>query len=128
MVAVAQLQLIAIIILALALSYVLYLYWKRQDMIECPSCGARVDLYAEECPHCGHEKDPLVSEMEQEQSVPEADEADDRSETERGDTGAENVQDVNEDRDDAVEEYVCDECGKVFDSEHGLKTHAAQQH
>jgi uncharacterized Zn finger protein (UPF0148 family) len=55
-------KLIAIVLILAALVYILYLWSKRKDQISCPSCGARVNIYAEECPHCGHEKgEPVES-------------------------------------------------------------------
>lgn len=53
---------IAIVVLLAALAYLLYLWSKRRDQIKCPSCGTRVNMYAEECPSCGHEKGEAVSE------------------------------------------------------------------
>lgn len=49
----------AIVLLLAALAYVLYLWSKRKEQIPCPSCGARVNMYGDECPHCGHEKDGI---------------------------------------------------------------------
>lgn len=57
-------KLIAIVLILAALVYILYLWSKRKDQISCPSCGARVNIYAEECPHCGHQKgEPVDTEQ-----------------------------------------------------------------
>ncbi len=53
---VQDMKLVAIVLILAALVYILYLWSKRKDQISCPSCGARVNIYAEECPHCGHQK------------------------------------------------------------------------
>jgi len=59
---VQDLRLIAIVLLLAALAYVLYLWSKRKDQIPCPECGARVNIYADKCPHCGHQKGEDVEE------------------------------------------------------------------
>lgn len=62
---VEDMKLIAIVLILAALAYILYLWSKRKDQIPCPSCGARVNIYAEECPHCGHRKgEPVEEESE----------------------------------------------------------------
>ncbi len=53
---------VAIVLVLAALVYLLYLWSKRRDQIPCPSCGARVNIYANKCPHCGHEKGEKVEE------------------------------------------------------------------
>lgn len=63
---VQDMKLIAIVLILAALVYILYLWSKRKDQIPCPSCGARVNIYAEECPHCGHRKGEPVEDMEDE--------------------------------------------------------------
>lgn len=67
---VQEMRLIAVVLILAALAYILYLWSKRKDQIECPACGARVNIYAEECPHCGHkkgepvEKEPVETEAQ----------------------------------------------------------------
>lgn len=61
---VQDMKLIAIVLILAALVYILYLWSKRKDQIPCPSCGARVNIYAEECPHCGHQKGEPVEDEE----------------------------------------------------------------
>lgn len=53
---------VAIVLVLAALVYLLYLWSKRRDQIPCPSCGARVNIYADKCPHCGHQKGEKVEE------------------------------------------------------------------
>lgn len=60
---------VAIILVLAALAYLLYLWSKRKDQIPCPSCGARVNIYADECPHCGHKKGESVKGEEAADSI-----------------------------------------------------------
>lgn len=61
---VSSMQALAVVAILAALAYVLYLWNKRRETIECPGCGARIDVYADECPHCGHAKGEPVAGME----------------------------------------------------------------
>lgn len=49
-------QAIAVVVILAALAYILYLWSKRGEMIECPNCGTSIDVYADACPNCGHAK------------------------------------------------------------------------
>ncbi len=55
-----ELRALAVVLLLAALAYLLYVWSKRRNMIDCPSCGAKVHLYDDQCPYCGHEKGDVV--------------------------------------------------------------------
>ncbi len=63
---VQDIRIVAIVLVGAALIYLLYLWSKRRDQIPCPSCGARVNIYADECPHCGHQKGEKVEDEQAE--------------------------------------------------------------
>lgn len=126
---------VAIVILLVALLYVLYLWSKRKDQIPCPSCGARVNIYDDKCPHCGHEKGTDFEEttVDQPDTAEETETADDAEADEDDTAEAEEDGDGAADDEDAVadasdNEYVCDECGETFDSERGLSIHNGMKH
>lgn len=97
------LEVLAVVIVLAALAYIFYIWSKRRNQIECPQCGARINVYADECPYCGHEKQGL------EEFKPEMDEPEGSSQEDDG-------------------EHVCGECGKAFDSGQGLNIHKGMQH
>lgn len=70
---VQDMRAVAIVLVLAALVYLLYLWSKRRDQIPCPSCGARVNIYADECPHCGHQKGEKVEEPDHPEELEEAD-------------------------------------------------------
>lgn len=107
----AGLRAIGVVLLLVALAYILYLWSRRRDMIACPECGADVDMYAEECPHCGHAKTPLEEHDHAKEH--------DREEVDEKDYTKEEVEE---------DAYTCDECGKTFDSERGLNVHTGMKH
>lgn len=133
---------VAIVILLVALLYVLYLWSKRKDQIPCPSCGARVNIYDDKCPHCGHEKgadfeektvdQPDTTAADTEDEAAEADESSDaapEAEEEEAVDKSDNTDKAAADESgDADDEYVCDECGETFDSERGLSIHNGMKH
>lgn len=51
-----QFRLLAVVLLLALFAYLMYIWSKRRDQIACPACGGSVDLYADECPYCGHKK------------------------------------------------------------------------
>lgn len=104
------LRAIGIVLLLVALAYILYIWSKRRDMIACPECGADVDMYAEECPHCGHMKAPMEEHDHDTEDVDKDDDTEQAKEESVSDT------------------YRCDECGKEFDSERGLSIHTGMKH
>lgn len=69
--AVTTMQAVAGALFLAALAYFLYLWNRRKNMIQCPECGAHIDLYGEECEHCGHKKqetepvEPVTASVEQ---------------------------------------------------------------
>ncbi|MFB6076716.1 MAG: hypothetical protein ABEK12_01130, partial [Candidatus Nanohaloarchaea archaeon] len=108
---VQEMQTLAVVLVLAALAYVLYLWSRRRGTIECPNCGGRVDIYADECPHCGYEKDGL---LESEES---------------GTTGATDPESgTAASADTATGEFTCEDCGETFDSEHGLNIHRGMKH
>lgn len=123
---VQDMRLLAIVLLLAVLALLLYLWNKRKDQIHCPECGARVNIYAEQCPHCGHEKGDDMEEHEPaaEATNMEADEEDEPA----VDAGEEPEPAAVATADDGQDEIVCDDCGETFDSEHGLKIHNGMKH
>lgn len=112
-----QMQALAVIIVLAALAYVLYLWSKRRDTVECPSCGGRVNIYDEECPHCGYER-----------GGPLDDGATDADEAAAASTGGAAQEEPDADTTTAQDEVVCDDCGETFDSEQGLNIHRGMKH
>jgi len=115
----AQTETLAVVIILAAVAYILYRWNTRRNKIHCPNCGDRIDLYADECPHCGYQKGEALKErLEEAQDIQDA----------VDDTGGED--DGGDDEDDAADEsdHVCGACGESFDSERGLNIHKAMKH
>ncbi|MDY6768810.1 MAG: hypothetical protein SVW02_01750 [Candidatus Nanohaloarchaea archaeon] len=104
---------LAVVIILAAVAYILYRWNARRNQIHCPNCGDRIDLYADECPHCSYQKGEALKErLEEAQDIEEqvADASD-------------------EDNEDGAEgDHVCSECGESFDSERGLSIHEGMKH
>ncbi|MDY6770037.1 MAG: hypothetical protein SVU88_03620, partial [Candidatus Nanohaloarchaea archaeon] len=97
-----------------ALAYILYRWNARRNQIHCPNCGDRIDMYADECPHCGYQKGEALKErLEEAQDIEDAvDEAAGGSADDEAAGG----------------DHVCGECGEEFDSERGLNIHKGMKH
>lgn len=134
-----QMRALAIVLLLAAVTYVLYLWSKRKNQIECPSCGGHVNIYADECPRCGHEKGAEVDTTPVEDVGESTDEATEEEEnavdtaepaeppgSSPAPAAATTVQETEEET--ASDEFTCDECGEAFDSERGLKIHTGMKH
>ncbi len=66
-------QAAAVVIILAALAYILYLWSKRRHQIRCPECGAWIDVYADECPECGHTKKDVSPERYDKEVVEDVD-------------------------------------------------------
>lgn len=121
---------LAVVLILAAIAYILYRWSSQKDTINCPSCGDNVNLYADKCPSCGHEKGEALKERldEVEQISEEVESV--RTESEPEDEDEEEV--VDEETPDgeieSAEEHVCSQCGKEFDSEQGLNIHKGMKH
>ncbi|MDY6761990.1 MAG: hypothetical protein SVY41_03000 [Candidatus Nanohaloarchaea archaeon] len=108
---------LAVVIILAAIAYILYRWNARRNQIHCPNCGERIDLYADECPHCGYQKGEALKErLEEAQDLEEEME----SIAEDGETV--------EEEEEAAGDHVCDQCGESFDSERGLSIHEGMKH
>ncbi|MDY6766416.1 MAG: hypothetical protein SVW77_03535 [Candidatus Nanohaloarchaea archaeon] len=106
---------LAVVIILAAVAYILYRWNARRNQIHCPNCGDRIDLYADECPHCGYQKGEALKErLEEAQGLQED------IEEAAAEDGSEEAADEGE--------HVCGECGASFDSERGLNIHKGMKH
>lgn len=123
---VSSTQALVVVVILAAVAYIIYLWSRRRNTIECPNCGATIDIYADECPHCGYRKEQALEEHGPGRPETETGTGPEESTAEPSDEEPEEPDEPGEP--DEEEGFTCDECGKEFDTERGLKIHSGMQH